>query len=580
MKLPTYQHSKLPLIDRLFTYIRALPLSDKFLFTLALFAVFASALWSMVVFNDQMSINIPAEEGVLTEGIVGTPRFVNPVLAATRADRDLDELIYAGLARLDIEGNIVPDIAESITISDDGLVYNVILRPDVVFHDGVALTSEDIAFTISHIQDPVLASPLRASWDGVTVEVLGTHELNFVLKTAYAPFIENLTVGILPRHIWKDAGVEEFPFSQNNSEPVGAGPYKIRSVARDASGIPESYVLVPHESFHRNVPKIQILTLNFYTNEMKLIDAFNTNAIDSIAGLSPEAINKLNLTDDKHEIATAVLPRTFAVFFNQNKSSALRDDSARAALDATIDRDELIDTALNGYAEPLHSPIPPGFDAMSQTQTLEPESLVDTGRDILRDGGWELNAETGVWEKEIDGVVTPLSFSISTANAPVFQVTAEYLQTKWNALGAQVSIKQFEQSDLTQAVIRPRDYEALLFGTVLGRALDFYSFWHSSQRNDPGLNVALYANITTDGVLEKARTSRDADERAEAYQQFEEELTKETPAVFLYSPLFTYILPKTITGATFVGISEPYERFANITDWYVEEESVWPLFKH
>ena len=100
-----------------------------------------------------------------------------------------------------------------------------------------------------------------------------------------------------------------------------------------------------------------------------------------------------------------------------------------------------------------------------------------------------------------------------------------------------MQIDQFEQADLTQGVIRPRDYEALLFGTHLGRSLDYYSFWHSSQRNDPGLNVALFANITTDSILAEMRRSTDPAERAARIERFAAELDEENPAIFLYAPI-------------------------------------------
>ena len=201
-------------------------------------------------------------------------------------------------------------------------------------------------------------------------------------------------------------------------------------------------------------------------------------------------------------------------------------------------------------------------------------------RDILRKGGWKVNAETQIWEKTIDGTLTPLQFSITTANSSTFTNTAEFLKNQWGALGADVSVKQFEQSDLTQAIIRPRDYETLLFGTQLGRSLDFYSFWHSSQRNDPGLNVSLYANITTDSILSEMRRKLEPEERQEVLMKFAEELNKETPAIFLYAPELLYIFPNRIVGATFTGVGEPQERFSNVYDWYIQTESIWPIFKN
>jgi peptide/nickel transport system substrate-binding protein len=269
------------------------------------------------------------------------------------------------------------------------------------------------------------------------------------------------------------------------------------------------------------------------------------------------------------------LPRTFAIFFNQNKSAALRDRGVREALNVAIDRTELTNTVLGGYGIPLTGPLPSGF-GISDTGTTTPDGdRAEIARGILRDSGWKLSAETGVWEKEIDDVVTPLEISIATVNNPLFEATAESVRAAWERIGVRVTVKQFEQSDLTQGIIRPRDYEALLFGTQVGRALDYFSFWHSSQRNDPGLNVALYANITTDALLEEARTTVDITKRNEALMRFREEIQKETPALFLYQPEFIYVFPHAVTGATFVGTSEPHERFASVHDWYVDTDSMW-----
>lgn len=565
-------------IDRLFGYFYSLRSGDRFLLASAVLIFSICTIWFGAAFSLSHSEPTPAEGGELTEGILGTPRFINPVLAVTRADRDMAALIYSGLMRLSPEGTLQPDLARSLTISEDGLVYNVILRDDVLFHDGSPLTSEDVAYTISQIQNPALGSPLRASWEGVAVEVINEYELNFVLPESYVPFIENLTVGILPRYIWKDASEEEFPFSQFNSEPIGSGPYHITRVIRDQSGIPESYTLSAYDKYYGTRSKIETITLTFYSNESKIVSAFNEGFIDSVAGLSAEALAELSLENNDHTVITTPLPRTFAVFFNQNKSTALRDLGARKALDVAIDREELVRTILDGYGVPLTTPIPPQFGIEAPEREV-PTDPLEEARRILSENGWRMNTTTGILEKEMDGGTVPLAVSIATANTPVFTETAGFIEQKWRALGVEVTVKQFEQSDLTQSVIRPRNYEALLFGTALGRSLDFYSFWHSSQRSDPGLNVSLYANITTDAILTNARTNQDEAAREAAFLQFAEEVQKEAPAVFLYSPVFTYVLPKDLVGTSFTGLAEVQERFANVTNWHIETDVVWPIFK-
>lgn len=573
-------NTRMSLLNKLFMYLSNLPTSDRVLMKIAIFVLFLSLVWFAIELSSDTSVEVSTEGGELIEGIVGTPRFVNPVLAVTRADKDMSALVYAGLMKLGAEGTIVPDIAENIIVSEDGLTYNIILRTDVTFHDGTPVTAEDVVFTINRIQDPGLTSPLRANFEGVAVEQLGTYELNFVLREPYAPFVENLTAGIIPRHIWKDATNEEFPFSQHNSEPIGAGPYEIADIQRNTSGIPESYTLEVFDEYHGAVPNINTLTLNFYSNDEKAIEAFNAGEIHSISTLDPEKLASLTINEERHEVMSTPLPRTFAIFFNQNKSPALRDTSVRKALDAAIDREELINEVLLGYGEPLRGPIPPGFgvEATSTELTDATTTPLDAAREILREAGWRPNAETGIWEKEIDEIETPLAVSIATANSPVFGATAEYVRRVWEQLGVSVTIRQFEYSDLTQAIIRPREYEALLFGTVVGRPLDFYSFWHSSQRNDPGLNVALYANITTDSILTEARTNASSTERTTAFLRFAEEIMSETPAVFLYSPELTYVRPTFLSGLTLNGVAEPHERFSTVSNWSVETESVWPIF--
>jgi len=564
------------LINRIFGYVDRLSESDSLIFKAIVLTLFVSVLLSLIGFALKGRAEVAAHGGTLTEGIVGIPRFVNPVLAVTRADKDLSTLIYDGLMVLGGEGILAPNLAESVTISEDGLTYNVIMRRDATFHDDTPVTALDVLFTINRIKEPVLTSPLRANFDGVTVEQINEYELNLILSEPYAPFIENLTFGILPEHIWKDVSIDEFPYSQRNSEAVGSGPYSIEKIVRSPSGIPESYILTPHKSYHRGTPKIEQFIFNFYANDDRLIADFKEKRIDSIAGVDISRLYELGITADEHTILRIPLPRTFAVFINQSKSPALRDRGARQALSAAIDRTALIGTVLGGYGVPLTSPIPTGYGLTIDSPPFDTTvDTVETARDILKTSGWKLNTEKGGWEKDIDGALTQLSVSIATVNNPLFEATAEFLRTTWEKLGVKVNIKQFEQSDLTQAVIRPRNYEALLFGTQVGRALDFYSFWHSSQRNDPGLNVALYANITTDAILTEARTTRDPNVRNTALVRFAEEIATETPAIFLYQPELLYIFPRRISGASFGGVSEAQERFANIHNWYVETESIW-----
>jgi peptide/nickel transport system substrate-binding protein len=138
-----------------------------------------------------------------------------------------------------------------------------------------------------------------------------------------------------------------------------------------------------------------------------------------------------------------------------------------------------------------------------------------------------------------------------------------------------VSVKVFEQSSFTADVLSPRKYDALLYGQIVGRDPDPYPYWHSSQRNAPGLNISLYANKTVDKLLENARKESDKDKRDELLRQFERSIADDDPAIFLYSPDFLYATSPKVRGMRIGLITTESERFESVADWYIDSERVW-----
>jgi peptide/nickel transport system substrate-binding protein len=172
-----------------------------------------------------------------------------------------------------------------------------------------------------------------------------------------------------------------------------------------------------------------------------------------------------------------------------------------------------------------------------------------------------------------------LQFSLAISEDAELKKTAETIKKAWEKIGARVDLKVYEEGDLVQTVIRPRKYDALLYGEVVGRDPDLFSYWHSSQRFDPGLNIALYANVSADKLLEKAREESDREKRAALYQKFQqEEVMRDIPAIFLYSPSFIYLVPENIQGVDLSGMAVVSDRFVNAYKWYARSQKVWRVF--
>lgn len=537
---------------------------------LSTFAVFVQV-------NKETTTQVPIRGGVVREGVIGAPRFINPLLAISDTDRDLTSLLYTGLTRPAADGTLVPDLAERYTISEDGTEYSFVLRDDARFHDGTPVTADDIVFTVETAQDSAIKSPRRADWDGVRVEKINDREVLFTLPRPYAPFLENTTMGILPRHIWLNVSPQEFAFSNFNTQPVGAGPFRLKDIAFDSSGIPTQYELVSFRDYTLGRPYINKFNVYFFANEEELLRAYDSGDITSLSAVSSATIEDRLLPQS--ELRQVAFPRIFAIFFNQNQNRVFADKNVREALQLLVDKQRIVDEVLHGYGTVVDSPIPPGaVQGLTSNDALvlaEGETRVDRAHEMLEAANWEFDEELNHWT---DGEQL-LTFSIATANTPELKRAAQIAATAWTEAGIPVKVNVFETGDLNQNVIRPREYESLLFGVVVGRGLDLFAFWHSSQKDDPGLNIAVYTNASVDELLAEARTKSDKSERDELYVRFNEEIQEDAPAIFLYAPDFLYVIPTRLQGVDIGLVTDPSERFSGVHLWHTQTERVWYFFK-
>jgi peptide/nickel transport system substrate-binding protein len=563
------------------SYIRQFSSTEKAIFAVLAVIVAIAALIMANGLNNYFMVEIPGNGGELREGMVGLPRTINPVLAVTDVDRDISALVYSGLTKYS-DGKLVPDLAKSYSISEDGLKYSFTLKDNARFQDGSPLTAEDVAFTIQKIQDASLKSPQRANWLNVTVKVTSPTQIQFLLKQPYSPFLSNTTVGILPKHIWGGLNNDQFPLSQYNIEPIGSGPYKRKSIDRDGGGIPVNYKLATWSGYYGKAPHVSTVSFNFFADDEKALQALDSGAIDSLASVdSTEAARLASDTAEPYTVISSPLPRIFGVFFNQAQSAALADKNVRTALDMVIDRNDIVKTALNGYGTPIHSSLPSGLlaDLDKSAKVTVNDATFAAAKSLLEKNGWKKNAN-GTYEFQKKGAktVTLLAFDIYTANTPDLKQAAEIVKNAWNKLGAQISVKIFEPSDLYQNIISTRKYDALLFGEFIGKDRDLYAFWHSSKRVSPGLNVAMYANSKADKLLEDIRTTSDEKTRISKYVQFDQLIKNDLPAIFLYEPDFVYVVPKSMRNIELGSIVTASDRWNSESSWYNTTEKVWKIF--
>lgn len=513
----------------------------------------------------QATTAVPAAGGEYTEGVVGQPEYINPVIASSETDLDLVKLIYQNL----------PDISDSITASPDLKTWTVHLKDNLKWQDGAQLTADDVVFTVQSIQNPDTESPSYQAWQGVTVSRSSELEVQFTLAAPYAFFGNNLqNLYILPKHIFADAAAGNWRISDYNLEPVGSGPYKFVSYNKDSDGFISSYNLTAWNGTSNAHPLIQNFDFKFFNNENALVKSFNDGTVDGFGSASPE---DLALIARPYNIFSWRTAGYYAVFYNQSTNIALQDPAVRQALSAAVDRNDLINQTFGNItstekATPEYGPIPEGAAYYVPTPTTSSAQFAET---LLDDAGWTISSSSPYRSKTIKGAVIPLAINLTVPDIDFLQTTANVLSADWQAIGVQVNIATDAPDDIVANTIKNRDYDALLFGNVLGPSSDLYSFWDSSQRFYPGLNLSILGDSSADKLIEAARAVSSSATVAQDMASAQTDIVSDYPATFLYSPDYLYVANADVQGvATGSILIDPSDRFRNASSWYVDTARV------
>ena len=470
---------------------------------------------------------LPKKGGQFREGKTGQPIFVNPLISVNEADRDITSLIYSRLL----------DLSTGYQIEEE-TNYLVKLKQGLIWDDGQPLTSDDVLFTIKIIQDADSRSPLFQTWQGIVVERVSELQVRFILRNPYVFFADNLrNLPILPRHIFGKIPAANLKLSNYNLEPVGSGPYKFERFSKRKDGFITQYQLTTNEKYSGQKPFLKKLIFKFYEDENDLIEAFNRREIDGFGGLNSEQIKNLSLS---RNLRGLVMSNYYGVFFNQNINSSLKDKNIRLALAQAIDQKQIIQKVFNG-------------EALEVSQEIIATSAPDFA---------------AIREKKLEFklIVPQIDFLIKTA---------EIIKENWLILGVKLELIVLNPGDIVNQVIRSRDYEMLLFGINPQNKEDLFSFWHSSQKFYPGLNLAIYGNPKADQLMEEIRQTADSGERQTKLKTLQAIINQDLPAIFLYSPKYLYASAKDLRGFKEKFLNTPSDRFQNVENWYVE--TAWVL---
>ena len=510
-----------------------------------------------------------APGGIYTEALIGSMGRLNPMLDWNNsADRDVDKLIFSGLIRFDSRGLPQPDLADSWGASADGTTYNFSIRSNAVWHDGQPVTSDDVLFTIEMIKSAGSLFPqdVKDLWTQVEIKRLDDKTFQIKLPEPFAPFLDYVTFGVLPKHLLEAVPADQLATAEFNLNPIGTGPYKFDRLLTEGGEI-TGVVLVPNPDYFIQPPFIEEVVFRYYPSSAAAFAAYQQGEVLGVSQLTNDVLEQA-LMEPNLSVYTSRLPQMGMVFLNNNNPNALflQSASVRRALLLGINRNIIVSHILKGQAMIADGPILPGswayydeiesfeYDPDAATALLKEEGYV------IPAGGGEVRAKDGQF----------LTFALVHPDDAIHTLIAQAIQSDWALIGVKVDLQAVPYDSLVNDFLTTRNYAAALADLNTSRTPDPdpYLFWHQSEATG-GQNYSQWDNRTASEFLETARTAADFTERARLYRNFQVVFTKDMPSLPLYYPVYSYGVDVQVQGVQVAPMYDVSDRLALITEWYL-----------
>lgn len=414
-------HKKIPSLSTLRTLLRG-ELSAYRKLALGLFiAILATVFCLLAAFHNSFLITVPAPGGALAEGIIGAPKSINPVLAVTDTDIALTRLIYAGLMKETASGDIIPELAESYTLSPDSQTYTFTLR-DAKFHDGKKLTSNDVLFTVEKLQNSALNPAHTSYWSLIGVETPDEHTVVFSLPAPRADFLRRLTIGILPAHVWTEISDEAFATAPENVQPIGAGAFEL--VRTDSEkGIARKLVFKRNPRYVLGAPLLKKLSVHIFSNQRELMNAMHEGELDFTLALTAGTVGTSKEND--YTVLPVKSATEATLYHLRGDGGALANAAFVTVLAEYIDKERIIAIVENGYGTPLEEQGSLERTTENALARLLALGYTRTNGTLMKNG-------------------SPVGFSIATTNTPTTIALANALAEEVRTLGVTVSVRSFD----------------------------------------------------------------------------------------------------------------------------------------
>jgi len=456
---------------------------------------------------------LPQPGGEVVVSIVAEPPGWDPTVSTSQEiARVTYGNVYEGLVRIDRNGEIVPALAESWTVSEDGLTWTFQLKEGVTFHDGSPFTAEDVVakFERAIAPDTTYAHPeYYEAIEGVAVAAEGENTVVFTLSEPSSSLLYNLA---RPDSIIYPAGTEE----AQRTQPVGTGPFRFAEWVRGSEVRLEKF-----EDYHGTPAYLDAVTFRIIEDTNAQLAALQAGDINLVGvALSPE--NAIQLQGDPNVKVTEGSTTTEITLAMNNEREPLNNPLVRQAITHAIDKNAIVEGAMFGFGTPIGthmSPIEPYYIDLTGTYPYDPERA----RELLAEAGYPDGFK-------IDFELPPY---------PYERRAGEVIAQQLSEVGINANVTQVEWTTWLERIFTNADYQMTIIGHSEPRDIGIYG--------NPDYYYQ-YDNPEVQRLLEEAERTADEAEQTELYQQVARIIAEDAVNVWVFSPPYLVAARQNLYG--------------------------------
>lgn len=453
-------------------------------------------------------------------GWAGSPDTLNPGMAILTESYTIFELVYDAMYDLNLDGSFTLSLAESVNVSEDGLVYTYKIRDGIKWHDGQDLTAEDIAFTYNLYKDTPEYPYMNGYYTTYFEKVESNGNEVILTLTEAIPNIESQLVFlyVLPKHIWENENKLEF----ENTAMMGSGPFKMAEYVQN-----EFVRLTANKEHFSSAPKIDEVVFQTFENQDALVQAIKTGQLDMITEMPNTAAETLKAEENIEVVVGAPLaPGVTDIIFNQidpencptdagglcTGHPALRDRDVRLAMAHATDKQKLIELILLGLGNPGLTLIPDGLGVWYNNTISDYEFDTAKANQILDDAGYDDTDGDGV--REMPDGSNPLNFRLNwPSDSIVAPRMAELLSEMWAEIGISLELQAVDPDALTAQCCPAFDFDIMIWGWASDPDPSALLYVYTSDGIPTGSSETGYSNPKYDELYAEQQVTLDFDAR-------------------------------------------------------------------